>query len=440
MFSTFKSHVLGAPTPPGAPNAGPQSPAVGRSAHSQQGEGKTRHLLWFPGVSWDGVEGTDKRMARALAQYAHIVWVDPPVSVVSPKRYRSVARRQFLPTISAVDQNITRVAPVALPGKTRPGIRWTTAPLTRVQTSWALHKSGIRPFAVVASRLDGLLGDWGPGVKNILYGTDDYVAGAELMGLSSRWLRTIEQTALRKADLVIVVSATLESKWAGFGVKPVLIPNGCYVTSDGAETRSTDVNLEPPVIGLVGILSDRIDLDILNEVVDAGFSLLIVGPRDPSWEPKRFPALTARPGVHYTGAVPAEAVPSYLAGVDIGITPYRDSEFNRASFPLKTLEYLGAGKPVVSADLPGARWLQADLARRDASHSSQVLSLASNPAEFVLALRKLVGDPVSFRSARQDGHVISAELRTHCKAFAEHHTWSRRAEAFAEAIGLTETR
>jgi teichuronic acid biosynthesis glycosyltransferase TuaH len=425
---------------PGPANAHPQSPETGRAAYPLQGEANARHLLWFAGVSWDGPEGTDRRMVTALSQYTHILWVDPPASIVSPRRYSSSVvklRRQALPTITPVDRRITRLTPVALPGKTRPGIRWTTAPLTRAQTHWALRKTGIRPFAAVAGRLEDLLGYWGSDVKNVFYGTDDHVAAAELRDLSPRWLSTIEQTVLRKADLVIAVSAALEGKWAAFGAKSLFIPNGCYITSGGADTRSPDLNLEAPVIGLVGILSDRIDLDVLNKIVDAGFSLLIVGPRDPSWEPKRFPALIARRGVHYTGAVPAEAVPSYLAGVDVGITPYRDSEFNRGSFPLKTLEYLGAGIPVVSADLPSARWLQADLASKDASHASQVLSLASNPAEFVLALRRLVGDPVSFRSARQEGDtVVSAGLSAHCRAFAEHHTWSRRAEAFAEAIGL----
>ena len=37
-------------------------------------------------------------------------------------------------------------------------------------------------------------------------------------------------------------------------------------------------DLPPPVVGLVGQLSERIDLDILDGLVDAGFALLIVGP------------------------------------------------------------------------------------------------------------------------------------------------------------------
>ena len=47
--------------------------------------------------------------------------------------------------------------------------------------------------------------------------------------------------------------------------------------------------------------------------------------------------------VHYVGPVPPEVVPQHLAQMDVCLTPYVNSQFNRASFPLKTMEYLGAG-------------------------------------------------------------------------------------------------
>ena len=143
-------------------------------------------------------------------------------------------------------------------------------------------------------------------------------------------------------------------------------------------------DLSPPVVGLIGQLSERIDLDALNAIADAGFSLLIVGPLDPRWEQRRFKELTSRSHVHYAGPVPANAIPSYLAAIDVGITPYRDTPFNRASFPLKTLEYLGAGVPVVSTDLPAARWLREDLTRGEhAAAADQILALARSNGEFV---------------------------------------------------------
>ena len=58
-----------------------------------------------------------------------------------------------------------------------------------------------------------------------------------------------------------------------------------------------------------------------------------------------------------------QELPSYLRVIDVGLTPYSQSDFNRASFPLKTLEYLAAGRPVVASDLPANRWL-------DTSHVS----------------------------------------------------------------------
>jgi teichuronic acid biosynthesis glycosyltransferase TuaH len=290
----------------------------------------------------------------------------------------------------------------------------------------------MRPSAVVASHIEDVLGGWGDDVVNVLYGTDDYVAGAELMGLSADRVRMLERRALSKADVTIVVSPELMKRWAGLGAQPVLVPNGCQLGfGNPVAPLSALRDLPTPVVGLIGQLSERIDLDILYEIVDAGFSLLVVGPRDPCWEPQRFTDLIAHPQVHYAGPVPAEAVPSYLAAIDVGITPYRESLFNRASFPLKTLEYLSAGRPVVTTDLPAARWLRDDLAcSAQAAFSDEILALADGAAQFPAALRRMLANPAI------DHDRPASVIAEHCRAFAARHSWSQRAEAFAAAIGL----
>lgn len=257
---------------------------------------------------------------------------------------------------------------------------------------------------------------------------------AKLTGLSARRLGRLEQRSLARADVVMAVSPQLADKWARHGAQPVLIPNGCHLTRGNSETVPLAVrNLPPPVVGLVGQLSERIDLDILNGIADAGFSLLMIGPANPDWEQRRFPALIARPRVHHAGRIPAEEVPSYLAAVHIGITPYAHSAFNRASFPLKTLEYLGSGLPVVSTDLPTARWLRDDLAcTSQAALGDQILALADSPMDFVAAIRRMTGDP---------GRPVATDrppaIADHCRAFAERHTWLARANDFADVIGLS---
>jgi teichuronic acid biosynthesis glycosyltransferase TuaH len=392
------------------------------------------HLVWIAPVPWDGIPGSDWQMASAMTRHANVLWVDPPLSMMTPARLSGENAGGLTPSLSQPAPGITRLSTVAVPGLTRPGIRATTAPLVRAQIRWALRRLRVQPAAVVSGYLEDVLGRWGPAVS-VLYCTDDHVAGAGLMGLSAPRLQAQEQAALRRSDLVAVVSPTLAEHWSALGADPVLIPNGCSDRTPCPDDRAADTGLRPPVLGLVGQLSERIDLDILIALSDAGFALLIVGPRDPRWEPARFAALAARPSVHYTGRVPAADVPGYLAAIDIGITPYTGSEFNRASFPLKTLEYLAAGRPVVSSDLPGARWLRDDLATAEKA-PDEIMTLASTPAEFVTAVRQLAAQPRGALEAAQPVGGEEASRRERCRTFALRHSWARRADALAAAIGL----
>jgi teichuronic acid biosynthesis glycosyltransferase TuaH len=289
--------------------------------------------------------------------------------------------------------------------------------------------------------LGDLLGGWGEGVTNVLYGTDDYVAGAELMGLSAGYLRRLEQRTLSEADVVVAVTQDLARRWSGGRGRTVVIPNGCWpATRTAAKPAAGAARLPWPVIGLVGHLSDRIDFDVLDAIADAGLSLLLVGPRDPRWEPLRFSKLIDRPSVSYVGAVPSAEIPSYLASVDVGITPYRDTPFNRASFPLKTLEYLGAGLPVISADLPAARWLRSDLTRAVGDPAAdQVLQLASARTDYVTAIRYLIQNCGTTETSRAATAPTGwkSDLASACIAFAERHSWPNRAEMFMSEIGLS---
>jgi teichuronic acid biosynthesis glycosyltransferase TuaH len=402
---------------------------------------RQQHIIWLSGERWDRYAGSHRHMAVALAEHARILWVDPPISPATRTRQRDGQPRMLTPALTQPSDRITRLTPVVLPGFSRPGIRSTTARLIRAQVWWAVRKLKIQPSAVVMAYLGDLLGGWGEGVTNVLFGTDDYVAGAELMGLSAGYLHGLERRALARADVVVAVTQDLARRWSGGRARTVVIPNGCWPATGTTARRAPDAARLPwPVIGLVGHLADRIDFDVLDAIADAGFSLLLVGPRDPQWEPVRFSQLIDRPSVCYVGAVPSADVPSYLAAVDVGITPYRDTPFNRASFPLKTLEYLGAGLPVISADLPAARWLRSDLIRaareRDAE---QVLQLASAKTGYVNAIRNLIQnygttEPAGFATAPTGW---KKDLASGCIAFAERHSWPQRAETFISEIGLS---
>lgn len=379
-------------------------------------------VVVFAGTSWDGVTGSDRLLATELTQLpdrVEILWVDPPISAATPDRYRyGASRLGVTPQLRRLSDAVTRLTPRVLPLHTRPYIKVSAAALIRSQTRWALGRLGRRPAAVMACNLVDVLRGWAPGVTTVLYGTDDYVAGAELMGQDAERVARDERRQLANADLVVAVSTVLAERWTGLGAKRVvLIPNGVQTSAyrDLAARPPTEAaaGLPAPVAGVIGQFSDRTDFELLAALADDGVSLLLVGPHDARWEPERFPALVARPNVVWVGRQPFEALPSFLRAIDVGVTPYRDTPFNRASFPLKTLEYLAAGKPPVSTDLPAVHWLDSDLVR-----------VAGTPKTMVAAVREAAAE------------ASVPELVEARQAFAERHSWAQRAAALAEALAL----
>jgi teichuronic acid biosynthesis glycosyltransferase TuaH len=202
-----------------------------------------------------------------------------------------------------------------------------------------------------------------------------------------------------------------------------VVPNGCdagaYTAVDSAPWPA-DVPRDlagpdgGPVAGFVGHINARIDISVLEAVAASGVPLLLVGPRHPDYEPVRFPALLRRPNVVWAGPKPFAELPSYLRVIDVGLTPYRVTGFNLASFPLKTLEYLAAGRGVVSADLPATAWLRGD------PDGAALIHVARSPAEFVAAIR-----PAARRTEK---------LNMQRRAFAGRHDWSERARTLAGLV------
>lgn len=368
-------------------------------------------LVVCAGTPWEGVPGSDHQLSTELLRYVDILWVDPEVSMVTRDR------RELVPRLDSPLPGLTRLTTVVLPLHTRAGVRLTTARLVRTQVRWALRRIGRRPHTVLECRLAGMLGGWGDGVRSVLYGTDDFVGAAQLWGVPAERIEADEAKALANADLVIAVSPTLAQRWQAMGARVEMIPNG--VSADAyRDTERTGpangVNLSAPIAGVIGQLTERIDIALLEEVVAAGVSLLLVGPVDPAWQSERVSRLLASPRVLAVGRQPFEALPGYLRRIDVGLTPYADSAFNRAAFPLKTLEYLAAGRAVVSTDLPATRWLDTDLVR------------VAGPGEFGRAVRDEASRP------------RSADLIAARQAFAAHHSWAQRARQVAELLGFKE--
>jgi glycosyltransferase involved in cell wall biosynthesis len=190
----------------------------------------------------------------------------------------------------------------------------------------------------------------------VYFATDDFVEAATIWGVGADYLRRSREANLGAADLVLAVTPALARHLQRGPVEPFWFPNGTdldrYRGISDAD-RATDIRLPSPIAGVVGQFNERTDLSALRAVQSAGISLLLVGPnRFRSKESRTaFLDLTALPGVQWVGPVPRDSLPGYFRSIDVGLTPYADTAFNRRSYPLKTVEYLAAGIPVVSTDV-----------------------------------------------------------------------------------------
>jgi glycosyltransferase involved in cell wall biosynthesis len=113
-------------------------------------------------------------------------------------------------------------------------------------------------------------------------------------------------------------------------------------------------------VGWAGILRDWHGLDVLLDAVAAvpSVSVLIVGggPERAAVE-QRAVALGLAGRVVVTGRVPHEAMPSYLAAMDIAVVA--DDRTGVAS-PMKLVEYMAMGLPVLAPRLENIRDLVTD--------------------------------------------------------------------------------
>lgn len=367
-------------------------------------------VVWIAGVGWDDLTGTDKRIVLELGRRAEVLWVDPP------RRGGWVQWRAGNRSGEYVAPGVRRVRIPGLPGFSRWPIRVLTRFTTSVTVRHALSGS-LRTRAIVVANPTGY---FPPGVtgKRVLYVTDDWIAGAKLMGLSPRFVTRTLSRAARESNLIATVSPGLIERMKSLGLTGIpsafVLPNGAPPVYPPQHSRRA------PVAGLVGTLNERLDLALLEGVVDAGIRVHLIGPRtdrDPEFG-QRLDRLISRSLVEWTDRVPADELSPRIGVLAVGLTPYTDSAFNRASFPLKTFDYLAAGVPVISSDLPASRWI-----------GSECVQTTENTTEFVSAVKLHV------EVVRRGGPTV--ELSNLCRELASRHSWEHRAQELLDSIDGT---
>lgn len=163
-----------------------------------------------------------------------------------------------------------------------------------------------------------------------------------------RWMpRTVFELVRRhlpRVDLSIASSRRVQQELAGEGIEAVYVPNGADVRNlaplAGEEERRDRVVY-------VGALEEWFDLEAM-ELWARGLpamELVVVGPN-------RHGFSSSADNLRFVGPRPYEELPAILGQARFGVIPFRRGRLTDGVHPLKLYEYLAAGCPVLSADLP----------------------------------------------------------------------------------------
>jgi glycosyltransferase involved in cell wall biosynthesis len=176
-----------------------------------------------------------------------------------------------------------------------------------------------------------------------------------------------EPLMLKRADLVLCVSEQLIQKFQGKHQRLLLLSNGVdfkHYQLDGEafpleiQEFKSKLSGDSPVIGFSGAFyRGWVDMDLYYQVAyqHPEWKFLIVG-ESYQWNFQNAPS-----NIIYLGSRSYQALPAYLNCFDVGIIPFVDNQIARGADPVKLYEYLAAGIPVVSRDLPFVRDLKPPL-------------------------------------------------------------------------------
>lgn len=231
-------------------------------------------------------------------------------------------------------------------------------------------------------------------------------------------MEQMERELASSVDMVIYSATNLAGHVNAMSPRRTMhLPNGVnyahFQRPPGPEPAELAAIPRPRAI-YVGAIYEWFDFDLMNRAAAAlpDVSFVMIGNTETARR-----RLEPRPNLHLLGPRPYAQLPDYLYRCDMGIIPFNATGYRELIEnvnPLKLLEYMACGLPVVSI-----RW-------KELERLASPAVLCDSPEEFVGAIGKLAADGAPADSAPAEK----------LKAYARGHDWQSRVEALLAGLGL----
>ncbi|HEX2166284.1 MAG TPA: glycosyltransferase, partial [Longimicrobiales bacterium] len=351
---------------------------------------------------WGGDPTSKHHIMRQFSRHVPVLWVEsagmrrPRLSSLADLR-RIAARLKPAPARSSAGSqastgNVRVISPLSIP---LPGNRAAEMVNRRLYRR-AVAKAGVAGDApllwvytpTVAPYLDAI-----PHSGLVYHCVDRWWAFSEY---DPAVMRRHHEALCRKADVVFASAAELLEDCRQFAPDAQLMPHGVdwdhfSRAAFNPPARPADIaNVTGPIIGFFGLLHDWIDQDLLIRIADANpaATMVLIGKA-----PVDISRLVRHHNVRWLGQKPFAELPAYAAAFDVALVPFVRNDLTAAVNPIKLLEYLSAGVPVVATALP-------EIVRLSPRRG---LNVAADANEFVAA----VGDLLRRDSSVEERQAIA---------------------------------
>jgi teichuronic acid biosynthesis glycosyltransferase TuaH len=187
-----------------------------------------------------------------------------------------------------------------------------------------------------------------PWIRKIVFiAQDDWATGEGVQQWWPIYREAYRRIDARKAE-IFAVSQELASR---ISPRVKVVPNGVSPEVWGRRYSAPAriANLPRPRAIYTGTVDDRLERSLIEQTAKSVGALIMIGhvghPPTVDW-------LRSLEGVHVFETVGQAELAATVQACDVGLIPHRQQAGIRAMSPLKLYEYLAAGLPVVSVDLP----------------------------------------------------------------------------------------
>jgi glycosyltransferase involved in cell wall biosynthesis len=326
---------------------------------------RDRDMLCFS-HDWSGDPLSKTHLMRLLARDNRVLWVNS-IGYRAPtasRRDAGRAMRKLLAAAAPLSQphpNLYVLNPIIIPAHTSPSIRAFNRWFLRLQVQRAMRTLGMsRPINWVFNPAAALIAGTLDEDLLIYYCVDEYAA---FSGVAADQLRASERELLFRADLVIASAQRLIDSKKSLRPDALLVRHGVDWThfrtalDAGTQVPADIAHFPGPILGYFGLIAqDWVDVDLIAHTARKlpHASIVMIGRQTMDLS-----ALRALPNVHLLGHRPYSSLPAYCKGFDAALIPFPISEVTLNANPLKAREYLAAGLPVISTDIPEVTALNA---------------------------------------------------------------------------------